>query len=295
MAYSNQPSELLELILFQIEDRKTIDSFSRTCKRFNSVAHTEITAQQFKSFTGEWSDIEARSPWGLLLASHKARQITSWALAAPKSDRPEQLMEAIEGGTKSLAAFAIQRLGLTYLDVLLQRDFYLTTYEPLGYHLWPVLETNSKCRLHPDQLDPTLLTLAIYLELCHHDCMSKVQSAIADRSLKTPAAKRRSIGQPQSSKYGGLFLKYCDSVLGETTSCNYTEVRRLIRLMTKHVNGLRWPTWRANDNGADIAAHIYGLAGFLSLFEGRIDRLPPKSVLDALSNIQGKYVGGRHR
>lgn len=285
MACSYLPSELLGLILFQIEDRKTIDSFSRTCKRFYSVAHTEITAQQFKSFTGEYSDIEARSPWGLLLASHKARQIISWALAAPNSDRPEQLKKAIEGGTESLAAFAIKCLGLTYLDVVLQREFYLTTFEPLGYHLWSDLETDSKCRLHPNQLDPMLLTLAIYLELCHHDFMAKVQSAIADGSLKTPAAKRRSLGQPQSSTYGGLFLRHCDPASEGTTGCSYTEVRRLIRLMTKHVNGLRWPTWKANDNGADIAAHIYGLAGLLSLLEGRVDRLPPKSVLDPLSNI----------
>ena len=291
MSFSALAPEILELVVFQIKDRKTLSSFVQTCRKFHEAAHTEITAQQFERFIKESSAMESQYPWHFLLASHKTRQLGEWAFADAdaESNRPRELMDAMSDGVESLASFAVSKLGLTYMDVILERTFYSTLYVPLRDHIDPLLDDADEPGSHMEGLEVTLLDMGMYIGICRHQFKAKLQTAVKDDSLKTGFGKRRSLGLPQKSELGREFLRRCAFVCeqpGFYTYGHYTQIRKLIKVMTHRLTGWRWPMWKIDDNGIDIMPHVYGFAGILALFEGRRDHLPSPSILDALSTTK---------
>lgn len=244
MASSTQhlPNEILGLILFQIDDQKTVISFSQTCKRFRHVALTPISSDCYESLVGSPDSLEARYPWHFLLASHKARHISCWIFSSssssssslPDPDRDEKhssssaaaaaaATAAAEFGAKEVINFAIHQrgLGLTYMDVILKRCFCKHIFEPLVAHILRQMQNEEEegtpgiifpwiydCLDDSEAAIIAVLYLAIFVGLNHAPFTRKVQHALANPDLTTKTAKRRSLGTPSSSSSSseiGLF------------------------------------------------------------------------------------------
>lgn len=268
MSFSTLPTELIKLVLFQIEDRKSLISFPQTCKRFHQIAHLKITERQFE-ISIDATGLESYCPLHILLASHKARQIVNWAFSASGPDKVRRLLTAIEGGIYRLIEFVVTNLGLTYVDAALGRIYYKNIYVPLKDHIRPIWGEENM----------TLLNMAMYIDICHHEFQNKLRITMNNHDFKSAASRRRSLGNPQDSAIGKGFLQHCIPMSEDR------EIRRLTRVFTQSLKGWHWPVWRIDDNGADIVPHIYGFKGLLSLFEGRRDHLPPQDIIHAMADV----------
>lgn len=269
MSFVTLPTELIELVLLQVEDRKSLISFPQTCKRFHQVAHSKITERRFEILI-DATDLESYCPLHFLLASHKARQIVNWAFSASDPDKFRRLLTAIEGGIYSLIEFVVTNLGLTYVDAVLERIFYKNIYVPLKDHITPIWGEENRL---------TLLNMAMYIDICHHEFQKKLRIAMNNHDFKSAASRRRSLGNPRNSAIGKGFLQHCIPMSEDR------EISRLTRVFTQRLKGWHWPVWRIDDNGADIVPHIYGIEGLLSLFEGRRDHLPPQEIINAMADV----------
>ena len=179
MSFLTLPTELIELVLFQIEDQKSLISFPQTCKRFHQIAHLNITERLFKILI-DATDLESSCPLHFLLASHKARQIVNWAFSASDPDKARRLLTAIEGGIYSLIEFVVTNLGLTYVDAALGRIFYKNIYVPLKDHITPIWE---------EEENMTLLNMAMYIDICHHEFQNKLRIAMNNHDFKSAASR----------------------------------------------------------------------------------------------------------
>lgn len=285
MSFSTLPTELVEMVLFQIEERKSILSFLQTCKRFNHIAHTEITMQQYERFTSS-SALESAHPWRFLLASCKASHIADWAISAPepaRAARAEELRVAITGGVESLGNFTVSTLGLTYLDAILERTFYRQLYIPLRNRTERFVDVTEESHPHPELLEMALLDMAIFIGICHPQFTRNFLIAVRDDNIKSASRRRKSLGKPQNMEFAKEFLINCAWTISEPSCshCGSYIQRKLVKLLTRNLKSWRWPMWRIDENGADIMPHVYGFAGLLAQFEGRHSSV----MIDALSSV----------